>query len=57
MVDVSLIIQQLRARGHEVTHSAPLSENAGDYEFLVDGRLLVLSEVNALLESEQRRDQ
>ena len=53
MIDTGLIAQELRDRGHAVGHITPVSANAGDWEFQVDGNLLSLIEVRALLESEQ----
>jgi hypothetical protein len=55
MVDVPLILSELRARGYDARHATPLSENAGDYEFEVDGEMLVLAQVQALIESEPRK--
>jgi hypothetical protein len=51
-VDTDLIVEQLRVRGHEVGHVIPVSDNAGEFEFQVDGGLLSLAEVRALLEAE-----
>jgi hypothetical protein len=53
MVDTDLIVQDLRNLGHTVGHVIAIPENAGTYEFLVDGRILTLDQVRALLESEQ----
>ena len=52
MVDTDLIVHALRARGHEVTDVVSLPENAGGYEFKVDGTFLNLEQARALLESE-----
>lgn len=49
MVDIELILQQLRAFGHTVTHTFATPSNAGDHEFIVDGNVLTLEEVRALL--------
>ncbi len=51
-IDVELIAQTLRDRGHAVGHIIPVSDNAGEYEFEVDGTLLSLTEARALLESD-----
>jgi hypothetical protein len=55
-VDIDLIVQALRDRGHNVGNVIPVPDNAGDYEFSVDGALLSLSETRALLQedAEQR---
>ncbi len=52
MVDTDLITQQLRAKGHTVSHVEVVSENAGDYVFLVDGNTLDLAQARALLGDE-----
>ena len=49
MIDTDLIVEQLRSRGHAVGHVNKVPENAGEYEFEVDGTLLSLSETRALL--------
>lgn len=54
MVDIDLITQELRALGHTVQHAHSIPSNAGDYEFTVDGKILTLAQVRALLETEQR---
>jgi hypothetical protein len=56
-VDINLIVQGLRDRGHRVGSVIPVPDNAGDYEFNVDGALLSLSEVRNLLQrdAEQQR--
>jgi hypothetical protein len=51
-IDTDLIVQQLRARGHAVGHVIPVPDNAGEFEFEVDGTLLSLTETRALLSSE-----
>ena len=51
-VDVPTILAALRNNGHTVEHATPLPNNAGGYEFVVDGAPLTLEQVRALLESE-----
>jgi len=51
-VDTDLITQALRGRGHTVGHTIPVPDNAGEFEFEVDGTLLSLTETRALLASE-----
>jgi hypothetical protein len=51
-IDVQLIAQTLRDRGHEVGHIIPVPDNAGEYEFEVDGGILSLAEARALLEQD-----
>jgi hypothetical protein len=49
MVDVQTIMTVLRRNGHVVEKATPLPENAGDYEFVVDGNTLTLAEVRAMI--------
>lgn len=53
MVDVETLTSALRKLGHHVESSTELPENAGGFEMMVDGRMLTLAEVRALLEAEQ----
>ncbi len=55
MVDTELIVSALRKRGYAVEHVIPVPENAGEYEFQIDGKLLSLAEVRDLLESGVRK--
>ena len=57
-VDTELLVQSLRNRGHVVDRVIPVPDNAGDFEFVVDGITMTLVEARALLEldqAEQRR--
>jgi hypothetical protein len=57
-VDTELIVQSLRKRGHTVESVIKVPDNAGDYEFIVDGVTLTLEETRELLardQSENRR--
>jgi len=49
-IDTGLIVTTLRERGHSVGHVIPVPDNAGEFEFEVDGNLLSLSEVRELLD-------
>jgi hypothetical protein len=51
-IDVELIAQTLRDRGHTVGHIIPVPDNAGEYEFEVDGGVLTLAEARAVLEED-----
>ena len=53
MVDIDLIVKTLRQHGHTVGHVIPVPENAGEYEFQIDGNTLTLEETRALLEQEE----
>ena len=50
MVDIDLLVEQLRKKGHTVVDVHPVPSNAGDYELLVDGTELNLEEARHLLE-------
>ncbi len=52
MIDTDLIVKLLRDHGHTVESVFHVPENAGEYEFSVDGTLLTLSETRQLLERE-----
>jgi len=51
-IDIELIADTLRSRGHKVGNIIPVPDNAGEYEFQVDDNLLTLSETRHLLETE-----
>jgi hypothetical protein len=51
-VDTGLIVEALRARGHAVGHVIKTPDNAGDYEFEIDGGLLTLEQARALMEAD-----
>jgi len=55
MIDTDLIVKLLRAHGHTVESVFHVPENAGEYEFSVDGTLLTLAETRELLELEDDR--
>jgi len=52
-VDTELIINSLRKRGHTVEGVIKTPDNAGDYEFIVDGVTLTLEETRDLLARDQ----
>lgn len=51
-IDIDLIANLLRGRGHNVGYIIPVPDNGGEYEFEVDGNLLTLAETRGLLEQE-----
>jgi hypothetical protein len=51
-IDTGLIVKNLSERGHRVGHVIPVPDNAGEFEFEVDGELLTLSEVRDLLQAD-----
>ncbi len=57
MIDTDLIVKLLRDHGHKVESVFHVPENAGEYEFLVDGTLLTLSETRQLLEREDDHEE
>lgn len=52
-VDTELIVNSLRKRGHTVEGVIKTPDNAGDYEFIVDGVTLTLEETRDLLARDQ----
>jgi hypothetical protein len=52
-VDTDLIVQSLTKRGHTVESVIKVPDNAGDYEFIVDGATLTLDEARELLARDQ----
>lgn len=53
MVDTGLIAKELELNGHEVGDVFPVPNNAGEYEFVVDGNLITLAQARALLEADE----
>jgi hypothetical protein len=52
-IDIDLLVHSLKKRGHMVTSVIPVPDNAGEYEFVVDGNTLSLAETRAVLERDQ----
>jgi hypothetical protein len=52
MIDTDLIVKVLRDHDHTVEAVVHVPDNAGEYEFSVDGTLLSLTETRQLLERE-----
>ncbi len=52
MVDINLLVAELRSKGHAVGHVEVLAPNAGDYQIMVDGKNINLEEARALLEAD-----
>ncbi len=53
MIDIDLLLDQLRAQGHTVGHWRVLPANAGGYEIEVNGELLTLDEARELLAEDE----
>ena len=52
MIDVDLLVQVLRKRGHTVDTVFGTGENAGTCSLIVDGDLMAMSEARYLLEQD-----
>ena len=50
MIDIDLIVQTLRQHGHRVDSVISVPENAGEYEFVIDGNLKEVEYVERLSE-------
>jgi hypothetical protein len=55
MVDIDLLVQALRKRGHTVERVIHVPENAGEYELTIDGNALNLEEARTLLEQDESK--
>jgi hypothetical protein len=53
MVDIDLLVQSLRAKGHKVQGVHHVPDNAGDYELTIDDKVLNLEEARRLLELDE----
>ena len=53
MVDVDLLVHELKKYGHTVEGVNGVPENAGDYEFFIDGEQYSLEGARELLEADQ----
>jgi hypothetical protein len=50
MVDIDLIVKQLRDHGHTVQDVHAVPANAGEYEFVIDGVACNLEDARQVLE-------
>lgn len=55
MVDIDLLVEALRKRGHKVEGIFKVPDNAGEYEFIVDGNTLNLAETRQILEQDETK--
>ena len=53
MVDIDLIVQTLRSNGHDVQGVHHVPDNAGEYEFTIDGKAFNLEGARAVLEQDE----
>ena len=51
MIDIELLVHHLRLRGHQID-SVTLSD-AGDFDFMIDGTLLTLSDCHGVPGAQQ----
>lgn len=50
MVDIDLIVRELRASGHTVEDLHRVAPDAGEYEMIIDGNVVNLEEARRVLE-------
>jgi hypothetical protein len=55
MVDIDLLVEALRNRGHRVEDVISVPDNAGVYELTIDGTALNLEQARSLLEQEETK--
>jgi hypothetical protein len=55
MIDIELLVNALREKGHHVEDVISVRKNAGDYVMTVDGHQLNLEEARHLLERDQEK--
>ena len=55
MIDIKLLVNALREKGHRVDDVVSVRKNAGDYEMIVDGHLFNLEGARHLLEHDQEK--
>lgn len=55
MVDIDLLVQHLRAKGHDVRSVHRVPDNAGEYEFIIDDNVLNLEDARRLLEQDEAK--
>jgi len=53
MIDIDLLVNVLRRRGHTVETVFPVPENAGEFELSVDGQLMPMAEARHVLELDE----
>ena len=45
MIDIELLVHHLQLRGHQIDSVTVSNTNADDFDFMIDGTLLTLSDV------------
>lgn len=55
MVDIDLIVQELRSNGHTVEDVHPVAHDAGEYEMIIDGTVVNLEGARDTLELDRNR--
>ena len=44
LIDIELLVHHLRLRGHKIDSVTANKENAGDFDFMIDGMVLTLAD-------------
>ena len=47
LIDIELLIHHLRLRGHQIDSVTASQQNEGDFDFMIDGTILTLSDGSA----------
>jgi hypothetical protein len=47
MIDIELLVHHLRLRGHQIDSVTVSNTNADDFDFMIDGTLLTLSDCHS----------
>ena len=55
MVDIDLLVQELRENGHTVEDVHEVPPNAGEYILVIDGEECNLDQARGVLEKDQRK--
>jgi hypothetical protein len=55
MVDIQLLVDAIRKRGHIVERVFSVPDNAGEYELTIDGNLYNLEEARRFLEQDEAK--
>jgi hypothetical protein len=55
MVDIDLLVQNLRAKGHDVRDVHAVPADAGEYELTIDNEALNLEEARRVLELDDEK--
>jgi hypothetical protein len=53
--DIDLLVKELRAQGHTIEDVHRVADNAGEYEFVIDGEHVNLDQARRVLELDTLR--